>query len=79
LLERLEHLISQEFDMNKTQEVLRGRLAAAVRYNHDDADRLRAELKASRAEDYLVSFLESPTPTIEARMRLASLLVGGTA
>ena len=62
--------------MNRAQNVLRGRLAAAVRHNPEDADRLRSALKVSRAEDYIANLLADPTPPMADRRRLASLLTG---
>ncbi len=62
--------------MNQSQNVLRGRLAAAVRrHHHKDADRLRAELKASRAADYIRELLAYPSPSVSARCELAELLI----
>lgn len=62
--------------MNHQQNVLRGRISAAARYNPADADRLRAELKASRAADYIAELLANPAPTEADLCQLALLLIG---
>jgi hypothetical protein len=61
--------------MRKDQIILRGRLGRAVRDGRPDADQLRAELKASRAVDYIEDLLTDPSPTVEDRCRLADLLI----
>lgn len=63
--------------MRKDQNILRGKLGRAVRDGRPDADQLRAELKASRAADYIESLLADPVPTDLARFRLAALLIEG--
>jgi len=65
------------------QNKIRSQLALAARYHPDDvetATRLRRELKASLAEDYVYELISDDVPlTIEQRMRLASLLTSEAA
>jgi hypothetical protein len=63
--------------MRHEQNVLRGRIAAAVRHSPQEADRLRAELKASRAADYIAELLANPAPTEADLCALALLIIGG--
>ncbi len=62
--------------MNHERAVIRGRLAAAVRYGNDEAaERFRREMKHSLAEEYIQVLNEAPRPTSEQRARLAALLL----
>lgn len=62
--------------MNRSQNVLRGRLAAATRHNPEAAPGLRAALKTSRAEDYIRNLRTDPLPSESELCRLAFILIG---
>lgn len=62
--------------MRKDQNILRGKLGRAVRDGRPDADQLRAELKASRAADYIKGLSADPALTERDRAQLALILIG---
>ncbi len=63
--------------LSPDQRRLRASLAAVCRHHPENADKLRRDLKASRAADYIQRLVsEAPPLTEEQRGRLALLLRG---